>query len=262
MQRVAIVALDGRPGYEVRLCGLRRRVEAGGLHLEVGHGLDELARADTIVLPGLRDPDAPVPEALLRAVREAAAAGARVASICSGAFLLAATGLLDGRRATTHWLGCEELARRHPRARVDPDVLYVDEGRVLTSAGAGAAAPRPGAARDHAPSGSSASPAARASGRPPHSATAFGASSARAPRRTGAPSTAGRSFSALSRQGLGRPGGGGRDAAADSIRGRSAYMAAASSPFASSSNWVAILSLSWAICSQCSFMSWAFFSLP
>jgi transcriptional regulator GlxA family with amidase domain len=75
---------------------------------------------------------------VLRAVRAAAANGARVASICSGAFVLAATGLLDGRRATTHWLAAAELARRYPRIDVDPNVLYVDNGKVLSSAGAAA----------------------------------------------------------------------------------------------------------------------------
>ena len=161
MHRVAIVALDsvvpfdlatpcevfgrvvlqsGRPGYEVRVCGLTREVAAGSYyHMRLRYGLRELARADTVVLAGINDIDAEVAPALVRAVRKAAARGARVASICSGAFLLAATGLLDGRRATTHWLAAPELARRYPAVRVDPDVLYVDEGDVLTSAGAAAA---------------------------------------------------------------------------------------------------------------------------
>ena len=130
---------DGRPGYDVRVCGTSRNVDAGLFRMRVRYGLAELARADTIVLPGIGDLDAPVSAALVRAVRRAHERGARVASVCSGAFLLAATGLLDGRRATTHWLATPELARRYPRIRVDPDVLYVDEGRVLTSAGAAAA---------------------------------------------------------------------------------------------------------------------------
>nr|BFE79773.1 hypothetical protein GCM10020093_023740 [Planobispora longispora] len=78
------------------------------------------------------------PEAL-RAVREAAAAGARIASLCTGAFVLAQAGLLDGRPATTHWALADALAARHPAVEVRPDVLYVDDGRVLTSAGAAAA---------------------------------------------------------------------------------------------------------------------------
>jgi len=160
MHRVAIVATDGtvaadlaipcavfdcvrlpggRPGYRVRVCGTAREVDVGLFRMRLRHGLEELARADTIILPGILDPSAPLPERLVRAVRKAAAGGTRVASVCSGAFLLAATGLLDGLRATTHWLGAGELARRYPRIRVEPDVLYVDEGQVLTSAGAAAA---------------------------------------------------------------------------------------------------------------------------
>ncbi|ATB36680.1 AraC family transcriptional regulator [Cystobacter fuscus] len=159
MHVVAIVALDGvvpfdlsvptevfqcvrlpggRAGYEVRVCGVTPEVNAGAFTLRTRWGLEALAEADTLILPGTSDVSAPVPEELIRAVRAAAASGTRVASICSGAFLLAATGLLDGRRATTHWLATDELARRHPEIHVDPDVLYVDEGQFLTSAGAAA----------------------------------------------------------------------------------------------------------------------------
>jgi transcriptional regulator GlxA family with amidase domain len=130
---------DGKPGYRVRVCGVSSEADAGVFRLHTRYGLSELARADTVVLPGVYDVCAPVPAALIRAVRAAAARGARVASICSGAFLLAATGLLEGRRATTHWLAARELARRYPQIRVDPEVLFVDEGQVLTSAGAAAA---------------------------------------------------------------------------------------------------------------------------
>ncbi len=129
----------GRAGYRVRVCGVTRDVDAGTFRLQTRYGLAELVRADTIILPGIADVSAAVPDRLVRAIRKAAAGGTRIASICSGAFLLAATGLLDGRRATTHWLAASELARRHPRIRVDPNVLYVDEGQVLTSAGAAAA---------------------------------------------------------------------------------------------------------------------------
>ena len=135
-----VVLPSGRPGYDVRVCGVRRELAANSYyHMRLPYGLRELARADTIVLAGIEDLDAPVPAALARALRRAAARGARIASICSGAFLLAATGLLDGRRATTHWAAAAELARRYPAVNVDPDVLYVDEGDVLTSAGAAAA---------------------------------------------------------------------------------------------------------------------------
>jgi transcriptional regulator GlxA family with amidase domain len=120
---------DGRAGYDVRVCGVGREVETGGFRLRTRYGLAEVRRADTVILPGTSDVDVAVPDALVRAVRKAATRGARVASICSGAFLLAATGLLDGRRATTHWLAAPALALRHPQIRVDPDVLYVDEGQ-------------------------------------------------------------------------------------------------------------------------------------
>jgi transcriptional regulator GlxA family with amidase domain len=129
---------NGRSAYQVRVAGVSREVDAGPFKIRVTHGLTELLKADTVILPGVADVTLPVPERLVRAVRKAARAGARVASICSGAFLLAATGLLDGCRATTHWLAASELARRFPRVEVDPNVLYVDAGQVLTSAGAAA----------------------------------------------------------------------------------------------------------------------------
>jgi transcriptional regulator GlxA family with amidase domain len=129
---------DGRPGYEVRVCGVTPEVNAGPFALRTRYGLRAVANADTVIIPGTSDLSAKVPESLLKAISHAAAAGARVASICSGAVLLAATGLLDGKRATTHWLAAAELARRHPAVEVDPNVLYVDEGQFLTSAGAAA----------------------------------------------------------------------------------------------------------------------------
>ncbi len=129
---------SGRAAYDVRVCGVTRDIDAGTFRMRPRYGLRSLADAHTIILPGVIDPFAPVPLPLVRAVRAAAARGARVASICSGAFLLAATGLLDGKRATTHWLAAAELARLHPAITVDPDVLYVDEGQLLTSAGAAA----------------------------------------------------------------------------------------------------------------------------
>lgn len=129
---------DGRPAYRIRVCGPTKEVDAGPFTIRVHNGLRALASADTVIAPGLADPFAPVPPAVLTGLRRAAARGARVASICVGAFTLAASGLLDGRRATTHWAAAAELARRYPAVTVDPDVLYVDEGQVLTSAGAAA----------------------------------------------------------------------------------------------------------------------------
>jgi transcriptional regulator GlxA family with amidase domain len=106
-----------------------------GFDVMVPHGLDALAEADTVIVPGIGDRAWPLPEVALHALRAASERGARVASICTGAFVLAAAGLLDGRRATTHWLYADLLAREFPRVTVDADVLYVDEGDVLTSAG-------------------------------------------------------------------------------------------------------------------------------
>jgi transcriptional regulator GlxA family with amidase domain len=111
---------------------------ATGLDVLVPHGLEGLEAADTVVVPGVGDRAWPLPEAPLAALRRAADRGARVASICTGAFVLAAAGLLDGRRATTHWRYSARLAREFPLVHVDPDVLYVDEGDVLTSAGVAA----------------------------------------------------------------------------------------------------------------------------
>jgi transcriptional regulator GlxA family with amidase domain len=130
---------DGSPGYRVRVCGVADEVDAGAFKLRLAHGLSELSRADTIVVPGMTDINAVWPERLIRGLRSAARRGTRIASICSGAFVLAAAGLLDGRSATTHWLAASELARRYPQIHVDPHVLYIDEGQVLTSAGAAAA---------------------------------------------------------------------------------------------------------------------------
>lgn len=124
--------------YEVSLSG-SGAVSVGRFRLEPDGGLDQLARADTVIIPACSDVDEDPPADLVDAVRAAYDAGARVASLCTGAFVLAAAGLLDGRRATTHWAHTGTLATRYPRVEVDPDVLYIDNGRVLTSAGKAAA---------------------------------------------------------------------------------------------------------------------------
>lgn len=126
--------------YEFVVCAAERRPlsATGGVHLVPGSGFEVLKRADTIILPGWRDPHEAPPRALVEALIAANRRGARLASICSGVFVLAATGLLDGRRATTHWRYVDVLRRAFPRIQVDPDVLYVDEGTVLTSAGSAA----------------------------------------------------------------------------------------------------------------------------
>lgn len=106
---------------------------AGGFTVDTPHRLDRLATADLIAIPAW--PRAAPPPALLQALRDAVARGARVLSVCTGAFLLAEAGLLDGRRAATHWRLAAELAAAFPLVQVDDAVLYVDEGRVITSAG-------------------------------------------------------------------------------------------------------------------------------
>ena len=110
----------------------------GGVRVEAPHGLATLRRADTIIVPGWRDADETPPPVLLKALRAACRRGARVASICSGVFVLAHAGLLAGRRATTHWRYAERLAQRFPDIEVDHSALYIDQGQVITSAGSAA----------------------------------------------------------------------------------------------------------------------------
>jgi AraC family transcriptional activator FtrA len=124
--------------YELRVAAERPGplpATAGGFGFHVEHGLEALADADTILVPGWHGEPA---EPVVEAVRAAHARGARLVSICSGVFLIAATGLLDGAEAATHWRYAAELAQRHPEITVNADVLYVDNGRVLTSAGSAA----------------------------------------------------------------------------------------------------------------------------
>ncbi|GAA1763820.1 GlxA family transcriptional regulator [Streptomonospora arabica] len=129
---------DGRPGYQIRVCAERAEVDAGAFTLHAHWGLDGLDGADTVIVPGTAAPAAPLPPAVRDALRASAADGTRIASICSGTFPLAASGLLDGLRATTHWAAADALAAAHPAVDVDPGVLYVDNGQILTSAGAAA----------------------------------------------------------------------------------------------------------------------------
>ncbi|WP_267243306.1 GlxA family transcriptional regulator [Streptomyces sp. PR69] len=163
MSVVAVLALDGVvpfelsvPGqvfgtanqaagaahYEIRVCAPGGAVTTsaghGAFRIRTSHGLEGLDGAGTVVIPGhdgfLTPPSRPVIEALLHA----AGRGARLASVCIGAFTLAATGLLDGRRATTHWQYAGELARRHPNIEVDASVLFIDHEHLITSAGVAA----------------------------------------------------------------------------------------------------------------------------
>lgn len=129
---------DGQAAYRVLICAPNDEINASTFTLRVPWRLDILSEADTIILPGLADPTKPIPDDVLVALRNAATRGTRIASICSGAFILAATGLLDGLRATTHWIAANDLARRYPKVQVDANVLFVDNGQFLTSAGAAA----------------------------------------------------------------------------------------------------------------------------
>lgn len=130
----------GVPPYSLRICAAEPgplRTSAG-FGIQTRHGLGALSRAGTIIVPSWRDPLERPPEALLRALRRAHARGARIVGLCLGAFVLAEAGLLDGRPATTHWHWADLFTKRHPRVHLDADVLYVDDGDVLTSAGSAA----------------------------------------------------------------------------------------------------------------------------
>ncbi|HKG03543.1 MAG TPA: helix-turn-helix domain-containing protein [Conexibacter sp.] len=126
--------------YELTLCATEPGSvqTTSGFRLVALHGLSQLAGADTIIVPGFDPQEWPPPQHALDALQAAHARGARIASICTGAFALAAAGLLDGRRATTHWRYAAQLAELCPNAHIDPDVLYVDDGDLLTSAGVAA----------------------------------------------------------------------------------------------------------------------------
>ncbi|HEY3775081.1 MAG TPA: helix-turn-helix domain-containing protein [Solirubrobacteraceae bacterium] len=121
--------------YELVVCGARASVTTDlGLRMQVPERLTALRTADTIIVPPCEQLER-LPAAVLSALREAHSRGTRLVALCTGAFVLAAAGLLDGRRATTHWSECDELRARHPTIDVDPSVLYIDEGDILTSAG-------------------------------------------------------------------------------------------------------------------------------
>jgi transcriptional regulator GlxA family with amidase domain len=130
----------GMPLFKFRVCA----AEAGsinttaGFSLGIKHGLSVLRAADTIIVPSWRDPAERPPEPLLKALAAAQRRGAQVVGLCLGAYVLAEAGLLDGRRATTHWAYAQDFARRYPSIKVDADVLYVEDGNVLTSAGTAA----------------------------------------------------------------------------------------------------------------------------
>ena len=126
--------------YRFTICTAdEHRIQAvGGLVMEIEAGLEALATADTIVIPAWRDLNETPPEALLQCLRDAYRRGARLCSICTGVFVLAAAGLLRGKSVTTHWHHARLLAQRYPDTVVLPTALYVDEGRIITSAGSAA----------------------------------------------------------------------------------------------------------------------------
>jgi AraC family transcriptional activator FtrA len=160
--RVAVPALNGMPLFEIAVVGevfgmprpdlLTRpyavqvctidqgpvRTQGAEITIAANAGLEAVRRADTVVVPALPSYDAEVPPELIDALQEAFRRGARIAAVCTGAFALAAAGLLDGRRAVTHWMYAAALASRFPAVEVDPGVLYVVDGQVATSAGTAA----------------------------------------------------------------------------------------------------------------------------
>jgi transcriptional regulator GlxA family with amidase domain len=126
---------NGTAGYKVKVCGISSFVQSTVCKMEVSHGLRALHSADTIIVPGVDCHDRDIDERILQALRRAVSRGVRIASVCSGAFVLARAGLLDGRRATTHWVAADALQALYPSIEVDAAVLYVDNGQILTSAG-------------------------------------------------------------------------------------------------------------------------------
>jgi AraC family transcriptional activator FtrA len=131
---------DGVPKFDFRVCALEagKPVSArNGILVTPPHGLEGLVGADLVAIPATRIREGYPPQ-VLDALRGAAARGATMLSVCSGVFVLGATGLLDGRPCTAHWENVEELALRYPRAKINPDVLFVDDGDLITSAGTAA----------------------------------------------------------------------------------------------------------------------------
>jgi transcriptional regulator GlxA family with amidase domain len=139
MANMALAEEGALPRYEVRVCAPTGTIttwsEVGAVKIVAPYGMDALAAADVIIVPGTADFLTYNHTVVAGHLRDAVDRGARVASVCVGAFTLAAAGLLAGRRAATHWRWCDELARRYPDVQVDDSVLFVDEGTVLTAGG-------------------------------------------------------------------------------------------------------------------------------
>ncbi|WCE30807.1 GlxA family transcriptional regulator [Vibrio sp. SCSIO 43137] len=130
---------SGDPAYQVFFCGDAEMEDAECLSVQSGAGLEKLSQlsgTDTLIVPGVRGLDLPVQQLVIEAIRQHADKGGRVLSICTGAFVLAATGLLDHLQVTTHWKHAASLQERYPLTKVNPELLYIDSGQFLTSAGA------------------------------------------------------------------------------------------------------------------------------
>ena len=134
---IATEAFGREPHYDVKVCaeGGKARGTGPGITVTTSGGLEVLREANTVIVPGYEDLDATLSATVLDALRRAHGRGARLVSICTGAFALAAARLLDGRPATTHWCWTDQLQRRHPSVDVQPNRLFVDDGDILTSAG-------------------------------------------------------------------------------------------------------------------------------
>jgi len=126
---------EGKPIYDVRVCGSGSYISGSLFRLALSESLDWFHKADTVIVPGLLNISQEIPVEVIEALRCAADRGTRIASICTGAFVLAEAGLLDGLRATTHWETADVFAKRFPQIRVEPDILFTDNGQILTSAG-------------------------------------------------------------------------------------------------------------------------------
>lgn len=129
------VQIENKSVYNVTVCGEEPSIKTQHFQIQTNASLDALKEADTIIIPGIDNTFITISDTVIDALTSASKRGVRIASICSGAFVLAAAGLLDNRRATTHWFDCGRLAQRYPKINVDPDVLFVDEDQILTSAG-------------------------------------------------------------------------------------------------------------------------------
>ena len=131
---------DGIPANTVWVCSEQpgRLNTTAGFAIDAPHGLERLAQADIVIVPSWSDTMEPASPALTAALRRAHARGAQLVGLCLGAFVLADTGLLDGHRATTHWIAAPRFAQRYPKVKLDPNALYIDDGKLCTSAGTAA----------------------------------------------------------------------------------------------------------------------------